>query len=276
MAATGRGGGKGGRRLKHIVFYSGGIGSWAAAKRVAAKYGTDDLIMLFTDTLIEDEDLYRFIDETTKEIGGQFVRVADGRDPWEVFRDKRFIGNSRIAPCSHVLKQETARKWITENFKPDECILYLGIDWTEMHRTAAPVKNWAPYTVKFPMCEEPYLTKIEMLEMLDKTGIKRPRLYEMGFAHNNCGGFCVRAGQGHFAKLLEMMPERYAYHEQKEEEMRQYLGKDVSILKRIRNGVRENLTLRQLREDIESRREEIDMLDIGGCGCFVQDEDDAA
>lgn len=257
--------------MKHIVFYSGGIGSWATAKRVIAQNGKGNVILLFTDTLIEDEDLYRFIDETVAELGAEYVRIADGRTPFEVYRDVRFLGNSRLAPCSHELKQKTARKWIEANFKPEECVLYLGIDWTEMHRTTAPVKNWAPYTVKFPMCEEPFVDKEDMLAELEATGIKRPRLYEMGFAHNNCGGFCCRAGQGHFANLLDKMPDRFAQYEALEEEMRQFLGKDVAMMKKTRKGVTYPYTLRQLREDIEAKKQ-IDMHDIGGCGCFVNYE----
>lgn len=260
--------------MKHIVFYSGGIGSYMTAKRVIEKYGKDDVILLFTDTLIEDEDLYRFIDETVEQLGVTFVREADGRTPWEVFKDVRWIGNSRIAQCSHKLKQDAAAKWLKNNFQPDECVLYLGIDWTEEHRTKAPKKNWAPYQVEFPMCEEPYLTKEDMLAELKNDGIEIPRLYKLGFAHNNCGGFCVRAGQGHFINLLKTMPERYAYHEAKEQEMRDFLGKDVSILRRQRKGVKEYITLKQLREEWESdNREQIDLFDIGGCGCFVQDDE---
>ncbi|WP_188069026.1 hypothetical protein [Brevibacillus brevis] len=254
--------------MKHVVMYSGGIGSWAAAKRVIAQHGKENVILLFTDTLIEDEDLYRFIDETVEETGCDYVRLAEGRTPWEIFKHKRFIGNSRIAQCSHMLKQEPARKWVEENFSPDNCILYLGIDWTETHRIPSVIKNWVPYKVEFPMAHEPYLDKSEMIAELELIGIKQPRLYEMGFAHNNCGGFCVRAGQGHFARLLREMPERFAEHEAKEEEMRLYLGKDVSILKRVRNGRKQTYTLRQLREDIEANQQ-IDMFDIGGCGCFV-------
>lgn len=251
--------------MKHIVMYSGGIGSWATANRVAQKYGTEDLILLFTDTKIEDEDLYRFIDETHKQLGGELHKIADGRDVWELFKDVRFIGNSRSAPCSRILKQDTSRKWIEANFKPEECILYLGIDWSEGHRVNAPKKNWLPYTVEFPMTEEPYLSKEDMLQMLDAIGIKRPRLYELGFHHNNCGGFCVRAGQGHFANLLEKLPERYLYHEQKEQELREYLGKDLSILRKQKKLQKYRLTLRDLRENIQ----EADLDDIGGCGCFA-------
>lgn len=298
----------------HVIFNSGGIGSWSALKRIIAENGTDNVINLFTDTLIEDRDLYRFLIETTAEAYGisrpdallrkcedisditsdadvmlrkillseiaketmtaipGLVWIIEGRTPWEVFRDTRFLGNSRLAKCSHVLKQDTAARYIFASHKPEECTLYLGIDWSEDHRKAAPIRNWAPYTVKFPMCDEPYIDKADMLRALDESGIARPRLYEKGFAHNNCSGFCVRAGQGHFANLLAQFPDQFAYHERKETEMREYLGKDVTILKKVRDKVTHRLTLKELRESIEGPGAcDVDYDDIGGCGCFVTD-----
>ncbi|MHC8516789.1 hypothetical protein [Sporosarcina sp. ITBMC105] len=296
---------------QHVIFYSGGLGSWMTAVRVIAKYGADNVICLFTDTLIEDEDLYRFLIESTSKMYGisavdliakanaipatsyetmderkrylsdlavevsaripRFIWLNDGIDPWDVFKSTRFLGNSRLAKCSHILKQDMARKYIEANFAPGEVTLYLGIDWTEEHRTKAPVENWAPYSVKFPMCEEPLLTKIDAVKALESADIEVPRLYGMGFSHNNCGGFCVRAGQGHFVNLLEQKPELYAYHEAREQEMRDFLDKDVAILRRQRNGVKSPLTLRELREEHAQGSDQIDMFDVGGCGCFVDD-----
>lgn len=66
----------------------------------------------------------------------------------------------------------------------------------------------------------------------------------------------------------EHFPERFAYAEQVEEDMRQALGKDISYMKRSVNGITRPYTLKQLRSDIEAHRE-IDLFDIGGCGCFV-------
>jgi 3'-phosphoadenosine 5'-phosphosulfate sulfotransferase (PAPS reductase)/FAD synthetase len=56
--------------MRHVVFFSGGVGSWAAGKRIAAQYGTDGLTLLFTDTRIEDPDLYRFLDDAAANVGG--------------------------------------------------------------------------------------------------------------------------------------------------------------------------------------------------------------
>lgn len=258
--------------MKHIVFYSGGIGSWYSAKRVIEKLGKENVILLFTDTKIEDEDLYRFLYETAEKFDVKLEVIADGKDVWDTFYYSKYLGNSRIAPCSSILKQKTAKKWIKNNFKPDECVLYLGIDWTEMHRVESPKKNWLPYKVEFPMTEEPFVDKQQMIQELNDFGIEEPRLYKMGFAHNNCGGFCCRAGQGHFINLLEKLPERFQYHEEREQQFIKDIGKDQAMLRKMVNGVRLPYTLKQLREDYQQKQCQIDMFDIGGCGCFVEDD----
>src|SRR4051812_7862855 len=129
--------------MQHLVMFSGGIGSWAAAKRVAAAHGTADLVLLFTDTLMEDEDLYRFLPEAAANVGGRLVRIADGRTPWGVFFDRRFLGNSRIDPCSEVLKRKLASKWRNEHCQPESTIVYVGIDWTEQHRIEGMAARYA-------------------------------------------------------------------------------------------------------------------------------------
>jgi hypothetical protein len=64
-------------------------------------------------------------------------------------------------------------------------VLYVGIDWSEAHRTPAIVNGWAPWTVRFPMCEPPLLSKQDMLDAARAVGLTPPRLYELGFSHNN-------------------------------------------------------------------------------------------
>jgi len=251
-----------------------------AAKRVAEQFGTDDLFLLFADVkgdstnphVGEDEDTYRFLEEAAQNVGGTYVRVADGRDIWQVFKDRRFLGNSRIANCSQELKQKPARAWLEANTYPEETVVYVGIDWSEIHRLPAIVKAYKPWTAKAPLCEPPFIDKDQMLELLTAEGIKIPRLYEAGFSHNNCGGGCVRAGQAHFALLLRQHPERFKYWEAQEQDMREFLDKDVSIMKSSVGGKSTPLTLRRFREGIEDQSLLFDQDDFGGCGCFVEDE----
>ena len=84
----------------------------------------------------------------------------------------------------------------------------------------------------------------------------------------------MRAGQAQFKKLLEVMPDRYAVWEQKETEMRDYLVKDVSILSEQKNGVKQPLTLTSLRHRIQTQPYLIDDFDIGGCGCFFENQEE--
>lgn len=53
----------------HVVQFSGGIGSWAAARRVADKYGIENLVLLFADVLTEDPDTYRFNEDAATDLG---------------------------------------------------------------------------------------------------------------------------------------------------------------------------------------------------------------
>jgi hypothetical protein len=251
--------------------FSGGTGSWGAAKRVAERHGTDDLILLFADTLIEDEDLYRYLHEAAGDIGGELVRLEEGRDPWEVFFDRRYLGNTRVDPCSMVLKRDLMRKWLERECDPEDTIVYLGFDWTEVHRFDRAKPRWEPWRAEAPLCESPLISKEDLHAELEKAGIEPPRLYAMGFKHNNCGGFCVKAGQAQFAHLLRMLPERYRYHEEKEQELREFLGKDVAILK-YRSGPKmgQPMTLREFRERQEEQPSFFDASDDSACGmCMV-------
>lgn len=256
--------------LQRIVMYSGGALSWAAAMRTIERHGRDNVRLLFTDTSMEDEDLYRFLDDSERQLDIKIDRVCDGRTPWDVYRDRRMIGNTRMDPCSEHLKRKPGHKWLAEN--APRSMLVFGIDWTEMHRLV-PLKSRyrkMGFDVEAPMIDAPWMTKSDVLRHMKLEGLKPPRLYAMGFAHNNCGGFCCRAGQAHFATLLEVMPERYAEHEAKEAEMREYLGKDVSILRDRKSGKTRPMTLQTFRKRLQAGKEH-DELDYGGCGCFVDE-----
>ena len=246
------------------------------AKRVVNAFGPEDVILLFSDVkgetdnphIGEDEDTYRFVQEAAEGLGAQLVTLIDGRNIWEVFRDRKFLGNSRLAPCSHELKQKPAKKWIHENCDPETTMIYVGIDWTETHRMEAVSRGYDPYRVAAPLTVAPLLTKAQMIEEAEKIGLKPPRLYSYGFKHNNCGGGCVRAGQAQFKHLLDVMPERFAEWERQEEKMQDYLGAEVTILSRTVNGRKQPLSLTSLREMAEQQPSMIDMTETGfECNC---------
>lgn len=265
--------------------FSGGLGSWVTAKRVADRHGTEDLWLVFADVkgkstsphAGEDADTYRFIAEASENVGGTLVALNEGRDIWQVFHDDRFLGNSRLANCSKFLKQVPCREWLDANCDPADTTVYVGIDWTETRRLPAITRGYQPFAALAPLTEPPYLDQRAMEDACRAEGIEPPIAYAQGFPHNNCGGFCVRSGQAQMQRLLTVNPERYAYHEAKEQALCDYLGKDVAVLRdrrHLRRGGRvAPLTLRRFRERLEAQPQLFDELDWGGCGCFVADDD---
>jgi hypothetical protein len=313
------------QQVQRVVLFSGGIGSWAAAARVAdreraAGHGTARLTLLFTDTLMEDGDLYRFLIEGACQVLGLprpaglvdalaalpefhvdrearvaglaaararaaesvpgLVWLAEGRDPFEVFRAERMLGNSRVDPCSKLLKREPTNRWLTANRDPQRTVVSVGIDWTEVHRYTAIAtrRGGQGWTYDAPLCERPYVTKPDLLRAAREAGLAPPRLYGLGLAHNNCGSFCIKAGQGHYALVHRVLPDRYAFYEAQEEGMRTFLGRDVAMLTdRSGDGKKKPLPLRVLRERLEAPQVpgpdgapvQLDLFDVGGCGCFA-------
>jgi hypothetical protein len=288
---------------------SGGVGSYSAVRRFVDRTGCDELTLVFTDTLCEDQDAYRFLIASAANLFGlerpELPEIADfpawedrpaykafiitlahhamraipglhwlidGRDPWDVYEAERFLGNSRIDPCSKILKRKLSDRWLVENCEPSETIIIFGIDYEEIERfdngegggirPRRAAEGWACLA---PLCDLPFVSWQERVERLSAEGLWLPRLNAFGFAHNNCGGFCCKGGQGHFKLMFRVFPERYAYAERREQGFRDLLG-DVSMLTDRRGGGKKPLTLRDLRaRDLTP----LEASDMGACGCFL-------
>ncbi len=233
----------------YVIGYSGGLSSHLAAHRIIDEVGASRCVLLFADTKTEDADLYRFIDEGAAALKCELVKIADGRTIWQVFRDERFLGNSRIDPCSKILKRAMIERWTAAN-APDSAPV-IGYTVCESQR-------WTRYVARKPNARAP-LMEAPSLKAEDVPGefaelfptIEPPRLYALGAPHNNCGGGCVKAGQKHFDWLRRTLPDTYAEWEREEQVLRNMLG-DVSILTDRRgDGKKKPLSLKQFRERME-------------------------
>jgi 3'-phosphoadenosine 5'-phosphosulfate sulfotransferase (PAPS reductase)/FAD synthetase len=235
--------------------FSGGISSFVATYWLITHVKISNLRVVFFNTKIEDEDSFRFIKDCEKFLNIDIQMVEEGRNPWEVFRDERFIGNSRITPCNRVLKRRMLEKMIKNRvFNDDEIILVFGISKNEINRKERIEKGWLRMGVKtaFPLINDKSLGGISCGDFVKNFGIEPPRLYKMGFKHNNCGGACVKAGISQWKNLLDLFPERYRWHENEELKTRKLLNKNVSILRDRRGGLTRPMTLKELRQRIET------------------------
>ncbi|MBD2653124.1 hypothetical protein H6G45_06405 [Synechocystis sp. FACHB-383] len=264
--------------MNHIAFYSSGAASWLAAMRVAQKYGTENLYLVFADTGVEDQDNYRFLEESALVVGGKLIRLKDGRTPWDVYFENKWLSHRQGEKgCSFLLKIKPCQEWIKSmQFDPSTTTLYFGIGFEEIHRLTAIAQNWEPFKVEAPLCwdEFGWADRTAIMQELSRHGLKRPRLYDLGFAHANCGGFCVKAGLAHYRNLLEKLPEVYLEHEEKERQFRQCLGRDdVAILRQTVNGKTQGITLEDWRKHIQSQPVQGDLFTeaLGGCNCFTEE-----
>lgn len=316
---------------EHIVGnLSGGICSWAAIKLVALERGTENLTCLFADTLIEDDDLYRFLVETAANIFGVpcpdipglrdipplremdarkshlaalraaamvaipgLAWVADGRHPWEVFRDERFIGNSLVDPCSKILKRQLLDRWMTDHFgraRPTtRGVVGLGV-W-ERERFEGQYltrkggrKAWKPglaermaakgWVFRAPLIYwKPAMDRKDIYRWLDREGIAHPQLSDEGFDTNNCGGFCVKMGVRQAHRLYHRRPDTYAWHAEQERLTQAHIGTDCTTLRREVDGKKVSLPLLELAGELAAADAGSLFPSQPACGCFTDGSD---
>lgn len=253
----------------HVVSTSSGAGSAVTGKRVAETYGPENVVLLFAD-VGEDADNYRFLRETVDWIGPRDLVVlgSGGRAIWEEFRRQRFLGNTRVDTCSKYLKRVPMRKWLEAERDPALTVLHLGFDVDEGHRVDRARPYWEGWQVEAPLTWEAPMFKEDALAVLAAAGIAPPLLTRQGFAHANCGGGCVKAGQAQFVHLLKVRPQVYAQWEHEEAAFQEFIGKPVTILRDRRGGTTKPMSLRTFRERLGVDPTDYDPTDAGSCNCM--------
>ena len=255
-------------RIEHLVQFSGGAGSWAAACRVVDRYGPDRTVLLCADTRSEHDDWRPFVDAAADQMDAELVMLDYGLDVWELAAKNRMIPNTRADFCSRVLKRELLDRWRNEHCDPEVVTIYFGFDWTEKHRLTRIRERLAPWRVDVPLCWDPPLDKHQILKALAESDLPYPTAYRLGLPHNNCLKYgCVKGGQAYWKRVLEELPDAYLRSEAAEEQLRASVG-DHAILRDRTGGVSTPVSLRSFRERIESQTRLFDPTDWGSCSCM--------
>lgn len=285
----------GGRRY---TMFSGGEGSYRAAKIDRARNPNAEYGLVFTDLLYEDADTYRFLIEAAADVLGrrldwsvspddfpdyrvsddvpieeyhgnpewrafladlrlrtldalpEMVWLVEGRDPWEIFRDGRFLGNSLVDPCSRIGKREVSDAWrMGHCYRDNELFgtadtFAVGIGIDERHRfddgrrgglgPRMAADGWR-YHAPLIDAEEAVNSGGKdhlavLLAPVEQLGVRGQRMYRQGYKHGNCGGFCIKAGMAHYQNRFLKQPERFAYDAMMERKFGAFIGKPVSML----------------------------------------------
>lgn len=283
-------------KIKHIVSVSGGGGSALAAERVVEKFGKSKVVFVFADTNTESDDLYELLKFMQAHHDGvEFVHLTNqGRNIWDVF-DAQGIIRTPTGACkaSIELKHKAIAHWIVDNYTPLECILYTGLDHTESlpgtrgepSRQERFQARWLPYRVEHPLNWTPRLSACQIRDAIRRLGYPAQSLYERGYPHNNCGGACILAGLGQWHGLYLDYPERFLYHETREEEFNEKHRKNRKPFTVLRNQALqavlqsdgeikmerhvEPLSLGEFRRRIEENDQSLNLRDFRStCGCM--------
>jgi hypothetical protein len=267
----------------YIVSVSGGLTSFEAWRRALEKHGRENVIGVFADVgeafddfgnrvCGEDLDLYRFLGETEELLGVTAVRLRSDKynNIWDAFFGERMLGSTLRDPCSRWLKRRVINDWITAHFMEFNTVRCLGFSWMEAERAKDFDKWMGYYRTWHPLMDPPLVTSEEIAEWLEDRGIKRPRLYLQGYAHNNCGGFCVKMGLGQARDLWLLNRPAYLYHEKREQEFRKEINATATIFRRNENPI----TMLELREAFEAGYIPKTKKQICGGSCMVRSAED--
>jgi len=256
--------------IKHVVMFSGGAGSFAAARRVVIRCGRNNVTLLCADTRSESDDWRPFIVDAAAYLDTELIVLDQGLDIWELATKNRMIPNTRADFCSRILKREPLRKWVETHCDPESTVIHLGFGALEEHRLERARPHWAPWTIDAPLMWDPAIDSSQAIEYVRVAGLDMPHAYVAGMPHNNCLKYgCVKGGQAYWKRLLEEMPDSYQRAESEEERIRADLGKDVSILRDRTGGTTDPLTLRDFRLRITSQPTLFDPTDFGSCSCMT-------
>lgn len=189
--------------------------SCGAASAVAVKLAIEEnsashnplpVEIIYCHVKEEDEDNARFLQDCEDWFGQKVTVLRDKKydgSVVNVMRSRRFINSARGAPCTLHLKKEPARA-----FARDGDLNVYGYTAGEEWR----VDNWIDANndrlISAPLVDRE-LNKGAVLAIVERAGIKLPRLYAMGYDHNNCIG-CVKGGAWYWNKIRVDFPERFA------------------------------------------------------------------
>lgn len=256
---------------------SGGLQSWVATWLDFRNHPKSTHLLYFCDTGYEHPTTYDFISRSLDVLSDDFPETPamftclKSESLWELFSREKFQGNGRNAVCSHKLKQEPGKK-LEALLGIEDSPITFGFGPLEPERLEN-AKRSRKNPVAPLLDDDTFWDKQALIGFVKSKGLDIPYLYQLGMAHNNCSGFCVKAGQGHYKSLLNNDAELYAQHEENQEAFINSLDDSrrgsVGFITVQRRGKKYRLTLKEFRLWIE-RGEPVDPYDKGACGCFSQ------
>lgn len=187
------------RRIAHF--------SCGAASAIATKLSNPDEIW-YAHTGGEDSDNERFMHDCEQWFGTK-VRVIKSdkyASTWDLWESKKYLCGPKGAPCTGELK---VKPLSAAELPGDIGIIGYTADPQDAKRVKQ-LQGIKPYAQwEFPLIERG-IRKAECLAMLERVGIRPPRVYALGFHNANCIP-CVKAtSPRYWALMRRTFPEEFA------------------------------------------------------------------
>lgn len=198
---------------KEVAWFSGGVSSFIAA--YLRKDTLDEIF--YIDINDQHPDTLRFLHDCEKALGKEIkiITCEKYEDVNDVIRKTRYVNGPGGARCTTELKKKVRQEW--EKQQDCEMVYIWGYDNTEQHRADRLKETMFEFEHIFPLLDA-NLSKEEVHGMLQRLGIKRPAMYDLGYRNNNCIG-CVKGGMGYWNKIRKDFPEVFAERAKLEREI---------------------------------------------------------
>lgn len=194
-----------------VSWFSAGVSSFIAT--YLERDNLDRIIYTHIDN--QHPDTFRFIKDCEKALGKEIeILQSPYKSVDNVIEQFRFVNSRYGAKCTDILKRRVRKEW--ENGKKD--LMYIwGYDIEEQHRAERLRESMPQCEHVFSLIEKG-LSKEDCHGMLARLGIKRPKMYELGYRNNNCIG-CVKGGMGYWNKIRKDFPDVFARRAKQEREI---------------------------------------------------------
>ena len=189
----------------NVSWFSAGVSS-----AVATKLCIDEIDrIIYTHIDNQEADTMRFIRDCEAWFGKPVeILQSPYKNVETAILQMRFINSPHGPACSRVLKRRLRQEWEMEQERP--LVYFWGLDASEkeLKRARNLPKSMPKQEHRFPLIEHG-ICKEQAHQMLAAAGIRRPRMYDLGYHNNNCVG-CVRGGAGYWNRIRVTHPEAFA------------------------------------------------------------------
>ena len=190
-----------------IAWLSAGVSSFIAAYLL--KDEIDEFY--YIDIADQHPDSMRFIKDCEKLLGKKINKLQSMtyKSVDDACCAGGFIRNARtgFAYCTEYLKKRVRKEQFEYYHKNDEITYVWGMDCKphERERAQRIIEMQPEFNHRFPLIEKE-LTKQDCHAMSRRLGLKRPKMYDLGYQNNNCIG-CVKGGMGYWNMIRRDFPE---------------------------------------------------------------------